>query len=425
LLLYPVTARGSFVGVVAAALPVSSLAAAPGSGNDLRWGAQCLGDCRADATGQALIFEASREIQNQGGVALFLHQARSRADFERSAAAVEAGRVGRLIFFGSIALGLLVLAAAAIIYLQLHLAGVEIHRQGDLISEQNHELMTSHRLSLVGEFAATVAHEVNTPIAAISCLASELQMKSFEGPAVLSGDVDSFAGSIQRYARHTAQIVRSIAAMSRDTASDPPAACGAAAVAADVAMLTRLKLERHGVRLQIDGGGDIKFHGRHADVGQILATLINNAVDAIADAAAKTGRDAAPGSAGESAGESVIMTAAAPTKEDVVTITIRGDGGRVTLAVTNTGPRIPDAVADRLFQRFFTTKPVGSGTGLGLSTARKIARAGGGEIHLDRAASLTTFVVTLPAASVAGGNGTAGSNATAGGMASPQPAAVA
>ena len=61
------------------------------------------------------------------------------------------------------------------------------------------------------------------------------------------------------------------------------------------------------------------------------------------------------------------------------------------------GPGIPKEIKDKIFQPFFTTKPTGSGTGLGLSLAYDIVKAHGGALQLaDRVKDGTTFTITLP-----------------------------
>lgn len=72
--------------------------------------------------------------------------------------------------------------------------------------------------------------------------------------------------------------------------------------------------------------------------------------------------------------------------------------GYVIIAVSDTGPGIPDNIADKVFQPFFTTKEVGKGTGLGLSVCHGIVTAHGGRMYFQsRPGAGTTFFVELPA----------------------------
>jgi signal transduction histidine kinase len=77
----------------------------------------------------------------------------------------------------------------------------------------------------------------------------------------------------------------------------------------------------------------------------------------------------------------------------------RGADGNLELRVTDDGPGVPDAIAERIFEPFFSTKQSGEGTGLGLAISRSIAEAHGGKLSLER--SLTpgaSFLLTLPPA---------------------------
>ena len=73
-------------------------------------------------------------------------------------------------------------------------------------------------------------------------------------------------------------------------------------------------------------------------------------------------------------------------------------GGRgVRIAVKDNGPGIPPHIVDKIFQPFFTTKPTGQGTGLGLSLSYDIVKAHGGEIKVEsREGEGTEFIIQLP-----------------------------
>jgi two-component system, NtrC family, sensor kinase len=73
-------------------------------------------------------------------------------------------------------------------------------------------------------------------------------------------------------------------------------------------------------------------------------------------------------------------------------------GGRgASISVTDNGPGIPDSIKDKIFQPFFTTKPTGSGTGLGLSLSYDIVKAHGGELKVEtKEGEGTEFIIQLP-----------------------------
>ncbi|SEF86428.1 sensor histidine kinase, partial [Algoriphagus boritolerans] len=87
------------------------------------------------------------------------------------------------------------------------------------------------------------------------------------------------------------------------------------------------------------------------------------------------------------------LTGLTPT----VTVSTKNLGNKIEISVSDNGPGIPDAIKDKIFQPFFTTKPTGQGTGLGLSLSYDIVKAHGGDISLESQEGLgTTFHITLP-----------------------------
>jgi len=83
--------------------------------------------------------------------------------------------------------------------------------------------------------------------------------------------------------------------------------------------------------------------------------------------------------------------------EPTVTVTSRKINDKVELRVIDNGNGIPQKVLDKIFQPFFTTKPTGQGTGLGLSLAYDIVRAHGGEIKVEtKDGEGSEFIILLP-----------------------------
>ena len=83
--------------------------------------------------------------------------------------------------------------------------------------------------------------------------------------------------------------------------------------------------------------------------------------------------------------------------QPLVSISTRKTGDKVEITVNDNGNGIPQHIADKIFQPFFTTKPTGQGTGLGLSLAYDIVKAHGGEIKVtSKENESTTFVIQLP-----------------------------
>jgi two-component system, NtrC family, sensor kinase len=84
--------------------------------------------------------------------------------------------------------------------------------------------------------------------------------------------------------------------------------------------------------------------------------------------------------------------------EPTVEVSTKRKGDKLLIAVEDNGSGIPQKIVDKIFQPFFTTKPTGQGTGLGLSLSYDIVKAHGGEIKVNTKENEgTEFTVSLPA----------------------------
>jgi len=111
------------------------------------------------------------------------------------------------------------------------------------------------------------------------------------------------------------------------------------------------------------------------DIGRVVLNLINNAFYIVNEKSKQ-------GIAGY---------------EPVVSLITKKEGNKVFISVKDNGPGIPDSIKDKIFQPFFTTKPTGQGTGLGLSLAYDIVKAHGGEIKVEtKGAAGSEFIIHLP-----------------------------
>jgi signal transduction histidine kinase len=146
-----------------------------------------------------------------------------------------------------------------------------------------------------------------------------------------------------------------------------------------------LRLSYHGLRAK-DKTFNAKFETKldpsvgkinvvPQEIGRVILNLINNAFYAVSEKAKQN------------------IAGYEPT----VTLTTRKVAERILITVADNGNGIPQKILDKIFQPFFTTKPTGQGTGLGLSLAYDIVKAHAGEIKVNtREGEFTEFVVQLP-----------------------------
>ena len=92
------------------------------------------------------------------------------------------------------------------------------------------------------------------------------------------------------------------------------------------------------------------------------------------------------------------LAAGLPTLyEPTVSVSTKKMGDKILISVKDNGNGIPQSVIDKIFQPFFTTKPTGQGTGLGLSMSYDIIKAHGGELKVEtKEGEFAEFVITLP-----------------------------
>ena len=122
------------------------------------------------------------------------------------------------------------------------------------------------------------------------------------------------------------------------------------------------------------------------DIGRVLLNLYNNAFYSVSESQKAGGESYKP-----------IVTVSTKRSSSLST---RGEGrveGEVEIRVSDNGPGIPQNIVDKIFQPFFTTKPTGEGTGLGLSLAYDIIKAHGREIKVEtNEGEGSTFIIQLP-----------------------------
>jgi two-component system NtrC family sensor kinase len=241
------------------------------------------------------------------------------------------------------------------------------------LTQAQAQLVRSERMASVGRLAAGVAHEIGNPIAALMGMQDLL----------LDGDLpaETERDFLQRMRKETERIhtvLRDLLDFARpeekaSQGSAPPAPADVRAVVDDVVSLVRPQKYFRDVRLETEIVGAPHVALPAPRLTQVLLNVILNAGAALASAGRKEGR---------------------------VTIRARAEDAKsVRIEVEDNGPGIAQAVRDRLFEPFVTTKEVGEGTGLGLAVCRGLVESAGGEVGLDPSYSGgARFYVVLPAA---------------------------
>jgi len=250
----------------------------------------------------------------------------------------------------------------------------------DKLERQLHQ---SQRLESLGQLAGGVAHDFNNLLGVISNYAAFAgKQVARQVPAGQWQSISDDIEQVQMAAGRAAALTHQLLAFARQEVIQPRA-LNLNDIVAGVEQLLLRTLGEH-VELITDLASDLPLV--LADSGQIEQVLVNLAVNA---------RDAMPGG-----GKLTIQTTSAQVGEPAAAQSGLHPGPYVMLKVSDTGCGIPRDVLDRVFEPFFSTKPKGEGTGLGLATVYGIITQAGGNVRIYSERGIgTTLTAYLPVTS--------------------------
>jgi signal transduction histidine kinase/ketosteroid isomerase-like protein len=261
------------------------------------------------------------------------------------------------------------------------------------------QLIQSEKMASLGELTAGIAHEIQNPLNFVNNfsevnteLIEELKGERYKAEGErnteledeLIKDIEQNMEKIAHHGKRADAIVKGMLQHSRSS--------GLVKEPTDINKLADeyLRLAYHGLRAKDKSFnatlkteydetiGNINIIPQ--DIGRVVLNLINNAFYAVAEKK-KTQPDYEP-----------IVTV-----RTVGTLSFGEGRGEVLIKVKDNGGGIPQKVLDKIFQPFFTTKPTGQGTGLGLSLAYDIVKAHGGELKVEtKEGEGSEFIIQLP-----------------------------
>ena len=245
----------------------------------------------------------------------------------------------------------------------------------DLKSAQK-QLIQSEKMASLGELTAGIAHEIQNPLNFVNNFSEvsnelidemneELAKGDIEEAKTIAADVKQNLIKINHHGKRAGDIVKGMLQHSqKSTGVKEPTDINALAD-------EYLRLSYHGLRakdknfnaaMETDFDQSIgKINIIPQDIGRVLLNLYNNAFYAV----------------NEQKNKNLILY------EPTVSVTTKKSENHVIITVSDNGNGIPQKIVDKIFQPFFTTKPTGQGTGLGLSLSYDIIKAHGGEIKVE------------------------------------------
>jgi len=258
------------------------------------------------------------------------------------------------------------------------------------LKQTQQQLVQSEKMASLGELTAGIAHEIQNPLnfvnnfsevsnEMIDEMVEEVQKGNFDEVKLIANDLKQNLEKINHHGKRADGIVKSMLQHSRSSSGQKELT--------DINVLADeyLRLAYHGLRAK-DKSFNAKFETDFdltlekinvipQEIGRVILNLINNAFYAVTEKRNANLNDYEP----------------------TVSVSTRQRNNRVEIIVTDNGNGIPQKVLDKIFQPFFTTKPTGQGTGLGLSLSYDIVKAHGGELKVETSdCEWTEFVVLLP-----------------------------
>jgi two-component system, NtrC family, sensor kinase len=272
----------------------------------------------------------------------------------------------------------------------------ELRHQKDQVESTLNELKStqalliqSEKMASLGELTAGIAHEIQNPLNFVNNFSEvntelieemkhEIEKGNFDQVIMIAKDIKENEEKINHHGKRADAIVKGMLQHSRSS--------GGVKEPTDINALADeyLRLAYHGLRAKdksfnatIKTDFDKKIGPINIisqDVGRAILNLITNAFYAVAEK----------------------KKLESEKYEPTVSVSTKKIRDKVLLTVMDNGNGIPQKVLDKIFQPFFTTKPTGQGTGLGLSLSYDIIKAHGGEIKVETTEGKgSTFIISL------------------------------
>jgi signal transduction histidine kinase len=228
-------------------------------------------------------------------------------------------------------------------------------------------VMQASKMAAVGQLAAGVAHELNTPLGAVQLQLELTQMQP--GLSPVANKALEVAG---KAVEHAQKIISRLLYYSREGASERQI-FDLSEIVADTMQLLSHQLQIDGVQVEVQTHAGCSASLNANEIQQVLTNLILNAKDSCLEKGAR--------------GRRILVRTVTNGKESGIEVYDQGAG-------------IPEAIRERIFEPFFTSKPVGKGVGLGLSVSMELVQQHQGRLVAVPAEApwSTVFRIILPAA---------------------------
>ena len=233
--------------------------------------------------------------------------------------------------------------------------------------QKNQELEESKRLSLIGEFAAGIAHEINNPLAVIHAKGQllEMQLDQLNQEKTESSEkiMDSLE-AIKRMTLHTSDLIKNLKTFSSKANFEKLDLVTLTDVIDMVLKISEQKCSNVGIQIDTNIDPNVKLTCSPSGLAQVILNLVSNSIDAIES-----------------------------QKDKWITIESNISSQTLKIIITDSGRGIPDEIVKKITQPFFSTKDPGKGTGLGLAISLKTIEKMKGQLYYNPKSENTQFII--------------------------------
>jgi len=283
-------------------------------------------------------------------------------------------------------------------FIKLESAKQQIEKTLEELKTTQKQLIQSEKMASLGELTAGIAHEIQNPLNFVNNFSEvstelldemneEIAKGNLEDAKQIAEDLKQNLQKINHHGKRAGDIVKGMLQHSRNTSNTTKEPTDINKLADEY-----LRLAYHGLRakdksfnatmktnfdesLSADEAGIGNINIIPQDIGRVILNLITNAFYAVNEKK-KSGIEG---------------------YEPTVSLSTKKENNKVLITVKDNGNGIPKKILDKIFQPFFTTKPTGQGTGLGLSLSYDIVKAHGGELKVEtKEGEGSTFTIQLP-----------------------------
>lgn len=230
-------------------------------------------------------------------------------------------------------------------------------------------LLQQTKLATLGKVTSGIAHEVNNPLSIIVGKTSLLKQK-LVNKDIEPTKCEAYLTSIEQNAERITKIIRSLNSFSRNSINDPMQKVSILKIIDDAFEILKEKFKNDEIDFTIlideKMNYENKIEARESEILQVLINILNNSYDAVV-----------------------------AQKNKWIKLNISEKANHYEIKIIDSGLGISPDIVDHINEPFFTTKPTGQGTGLGLSLSADIIKSHAGSLELDKAAKETTFIIRL------------------------------